>query len=90
MNPPITNATLYFLVQYFGLDIISTLLLYKLFWLKMFEYEYMKVGGAMGILRVGQRRDKTNPNRLIEKGLSQMLSLWKKGFQSFRFSKSGI
>ena len=37
MNPPITNATLYFLVQYFGLDIISTLLLYKPFWLKMFE-----------------------------------------------------
>ena len=37
MNPPITNATLYFLVQYFGLDMISTLLLYKTFWLKMFE-----------------------------------------------------
>ena len=41
MNPPTQNATLYFFVQYFGLDIISTLLLYKPFWLKMFEYVYI-------------------------------------------------
>ena len=61
MNPPITNATLYFLVQYFGLDIILTLLLYKPFRLKMFEYIYW--GYGVVILRTGQRGDETNPNR---------------------------
>ena len=77
MNPPITNATLYFLVQYFGLDIISTLLLYNPFWLKILSMSIYRGEGAWAsCVRVKVKMKLTRKDLSNAKALDMFVMPW--------------